>query len=166
MMPTATDQDRGDLLRRLINRRAWQGTPAQEWAPRAAAKLSAGTLDPEHIEWAIAHLEPLPVLRNVPEGRYMLDGRRRYRVVTPTKGRWAGRTSVYAISAKGAETLVTGEQRRKILGEIGTDVLAAAIRYGQETGRCPYCKQALDHPTSIRVGMGERCARKRGLPWK
>lgn len=165
-LTTAVDQDRADRLRTLVNRKAWRGTPAEQWVRRAAAKLSAGTLQPDHVEWAIEHLGPLPTLRTLPDGRYMLDGKRRYRLRTPKEGRWAGRTSVYAISTKGGESLVRGEMARRVIAEIGRDVLGAATRYGRETRRCPYCKQQLDHEISIRVGMGEKCARDRGVPWK
>lgn len=162
-MVTATDADQ---LRVLINRKAWQETACSRWVPRAASKLSAGTLSADQIRWAVEHLQLVPTRRHLPDAKYMLDGKRRYRLRTDTEGRWAGVTTVYAISTKGGETLVKGQLRRRVLAEIARDPLGAAARFGRETRRCPYCRQHLDHAVSVRVGMGEKCASDRGVPWR
>jgi len=43
--------------------------------------------------------------------------------------------------------------------------LIYALSYAQEGRECSFCGLDLDAPESLKVGYGETCAKKRGLPW-
>jgi hypothetical protein len=50
-----------------------------------------------------------------------------------------------------------------LLNAIAADPLAAALRYGQRTGRCSCCGRELTRESSINAGIGPICAEKWGL---
>lgn len=50
-----------------------------------------------------------------------------------------------------------------LLSAIASDPLAAALRYGQRTGRCSCCGRELTKEASINAGIGPVCATKWGL---
>lgn len=51
----------------------------------------------------------------------------------------------------------------ELLMAIASDPLAAALRYGQRTGRCSCCGRELTKEASIEAGIGPVCATKWGL---
>lgn len=56
-----------------------------------------------------------------------------------------------------------GRQAGETLLAIAIDPLAAALRYGQRTGRCACCGRELTKHTSIDAGIGPICKEKWGL---
>jgi hypothetical protein len=175
-MPTSTStslstkagptRDQIERWRWLLANAAWRaaGPGVEQWLTRAVALLKAGTITRDQLQWAIDHLAALP-LRGIPDGMYVL-GDHCYKVRTPTSGRWAGVTGVSAVNAAGAGVALRGQQRRSVLAGLRDIHVEAALRYGRETLRCPYCRHSLEDPTSRRVGTGRWCAAARAIPWK
>lgn len=164
---TVVRPDRAVVLADLLANRQWAGTPAGAWVPRAQAALAEGTMPVEHINWAIQHLVELErrPYEPIEDARYMV-GARRFHCTTPTEGKWAGRTTVVEVSDRGAETLLTRDDRKHALALIrGVGPALAAERYGLNTGRCGYCHIPLNDPRSVAVGRGKKCSEDRGLPW-
>lgn len=56
-----------------------------------------------------------------------------------------------------------GREAGPLLLEIAKDPLAAALRYGQRTGRCACCGRLLTNHTSIDLGIGPICKERWGL---
>lgn len=52
---------------------------------------------------------------------------------------------------------------KSVILEAAQHPLAAAIRYGRETGRCSCCGRDLTNPDSIAAGIGPICREKYGL---
>lgn len=158
-------RDQRDRFRWLLANVAWKtaGQNVVDVVTRAARLVKSRTMSREQMQWVIDRLAQLR-LRAIPDGFYLLAGRR-YKLRTPTEGKRSGFTSVYAVNDT-EEALLRGQQRRAVLDALRDRHVEAALRFGQETQRCPYCNQQLDDPVSRRVGAGQRCAAARAIPWK
>ncbi len=160
----APTREQTDRFKWLVANTTWRSIPKiVDWVTRAVAKVKTRTMSREHMQWAIDHLAAVP-LRGIPDGHYLL-GDRRFKLRTPTDGKWAGRTSVYAVNDDGDGAPLRGQQRRAVLAALADTHFDAAQRFGQQTERCPYCNQQLDDPVSRRVGVGPNCAAARAIPW-
>jgi len=75
-----------------------------------------------------------------------------------------GRFSVARNRDTGVERpLLTVE--REFLDRMRADPVGFISECGKDMGRCCYCNQPLEDPTSKRVGYGKTCAGRYGLPW-
>jgi hypothetical protein len=61
--------------------------------------------------------------------------------------------------------LVAWEIAQKAMTEALADPMAAAVRFGRETGNCSCCGRRLDRKDSIERGIGPICAEKLGAAW-
>lgn len=81
-----------------------------------------------------------------------------FRVDRPTEGRWAGYTFVKRVIGGRPDVAVRGAQARKALDAIlSAGTREAAIRYGQEIGRCGVCNRHLTDEESRAFGIGPHC---------
>lgn len=129
--------------------RASTPTPATPGAHGASQALSQG----------------LPDATTVPAGRYAVevDGQVKfYRVDRPTQGTYAGRVFVKVQASDEMHRLPWPIQVATLHAIAGVGAKAAAIRYGQELGRCGVCNRTLTDAESIAAGIGPVCLAKFG----
>lgn len=101
---------------------------------------------------------------SVPEGHYAVPSATGnndldfYRVDRPTEGNWAGRVFVKVIIGGHPEYAVRGRKVGEVLTRIAEfGHQAAALKYGQEIGRCYRCNRSLTDETSRALGIGPDC---------
>lgn len=103
---------------------------------------------------------------DVPAGRYAVDGEdgtlKFYRVRKVEKGKWAGWTFVDVQASSDFYPIRGLKAVRPILTKIAEDPREAAVRYGQELGRCCICGRTLTNDVSRHYGIGPVCAGRTG----
>jgi hypothetical protein len=105
-------------------------------------------------------------LPSVPEGHYAVSSGTGnndldfYRVDRPTEGRWAGMVFVKRVIGGRPDIRLDFGQTKAALEAIEAEgPEAAAVRYGQEIGRCYRCNRHLTDETSRTLGIGPECRR-------
>lgn len=102
----------------------------------------------------------------VPSGHYAIDSSGDndtafYRVDNITEGRWAGRTFVKMVVGGHPDMNVRPAAIPGILARIiDAGIETAAVRYGQEIGRCYRCNRTLTDEVSRELGIGPDCRTK------
>jgi hypothetical protein len=101
----------------------------------------------------------------VPEGYYAIGpvgDTRFYRIDRPTTGRWAGYVFLNIQAGNELHPVKNHAERLRVLTLVAEDPRAAAIRYGNEIGRCSQCNKTLTNPDSIAAGIGPICSANAG----
>lgn len=101
----------------------------------------------------------------IPEGYYAIGpvgDTRFYRIDRPVSGRWAGYIFLNVQASDELHPVRNHAERLRVLKVIAEDVRAAAIRYGNEIGRCSQCNKTLTNPESLAAGIGSICAGRQG----
>lgn len=166
------DVDRGvELAARLAARLDGTGEPLTkraasttiEWLlskPKAAARA-------EGVDGDRLGGRNVVALPEVEPGYYALrpaDGPIKfYRVDTPNEGRWSGWTFLSALASDERWPIKARDEKRRILGEIAADPIAAQRLYGQEIGSCGRCGRTLTDETSRAFGIGPDCRKIMGV---
>jgi Family of unknown function (DUF6011) len=148
------------FLKRLEEERGL--TPhAMPLTKREAGELIQGLLEMPKPE---QNGKPDSSWEDIPKGHYATDrltGNNDldfWRVDKPTEGRWAGFVFVKRVIGGKPDAPVKGTTRFKALSTIReADPEKAAIRYGQEIGRCWRCNRHLTDETSRALGIGPDC---------
>lgn len=83
-----------------------------------------------------------------------------FKVNTPTKGKWAGRTFLEIQASDDYYPVRDAAKRTATLAAIARDPEAASALYGQKIGRCGVCSRTLTDETSRARGIGPVCADK------
>lgn len=104
---------------------------------------------------------------DVPAGRYAVvdpkdDLLKFYLVDKPQEGRWKGYTFLKVFASDNLWPIKDTNHRTQILKIIQKDPKAAAVRYGNEIGRCWKCHRKLTKQESRELGIGPICAAKEG----
>lgn len=87
-------------------------------------------------------------------------------VYVKCKGSYAGKVTPEGAFMPSRETSrPDAEAIKAALAILTADPEAAAKAYGQRTGNCCFCTQALTDPRSVAAGYGPICAAKWGLAW-
>jgi len=90
------------------------------------------------------------------------DGKpRKFKVQKPKKGRWVGYTFVNGEDGERFDR----DTSTAILKELNDNWAGALSLYGHATGKCGYCRRALELKESVERGYGPVCAKNLGLPY-
>lgn len=100
----------------------------------------------------------------IPNGHYAItfsnDVTRFFKVSSPSKGKWAGRTFLDIQAGDDYFPVRDAVKRSIVLGQIALDPMAASAAYGRLIGSCGVCSRTLTNPQSIAAGIGPVCAEK------
>lgn len=81
-----------------------------------------------------------------------------FRVDRPEEGKWAGYVFVKRVIGGRPSVPVRKAEKARALAAIAqAGIEAAAVKYGQEIGRCYRCNRHLTDETSRRLGIGPDC---------
>lgn len=170
-----------NIMRRVVEglmaHRTWQVTEVAEHIERGRRMLDRGELSIEGANWMIRHLRamnecrgpspmryprPAAVAARVPDGYYMVNGRR-FHVTRETSGRRIGQLKLRELLGKGRSRVIAEPWRGQIIAWIAAGPIEAAIEYGRETTRCNKCNRKMWDPESVKYGRGPDCRDKYGL---
>lgn len=102
------------------------------------------------------------IMARIADGHYALtfsnDVTRFFKVSSPTKGKWAGRTFVDMQAGDEYYPVRDAAKRTTVLRLISADPLAALAHYGHKIGRCGICNRTLTNEESRARGIGPVCA--------
>lgn len=100
----------------------------------------------------------------IPNGHYAItftNGVTRFfKVNTPTKGKWAGRTFLDIQASDDYYPVRDAAKRATVLSQITLDPMAASAAYGRQIGSCGVCGRTLTDETSRAQGIGPVCIGK------
>lgn len=142
--------------------------PVQFKAASANGWQDYGSMAGSYTE-AIKPVAPVQVTRAssscpVPEGHYAvpsLSGKQDldfFQVNRPKEGKWAGYVFVKrVIGGRPSVPVRKAEKARALAAIAAAGIEAAAVKYGQEIGRCYRCNRHLTDETSRRLGIGPDC---------
>lgn len=76
---------------------------------------------------------------------------------------WYGKVDAFGQFVPSKKNQLAGLE--ELLGELSSDPVGAAKKYGKLTGNCCFCGKALSDERSTKEGYGPICATNFGLPW-
>lgn len=158
---------RNDFARSLFEQAQYRGTLSEKQIAAIQRNLAPAVIELASVSRAFDHARAAglkaPRLR-LPEFVFSLATTNSFNVgmiyVKAKDGTYLGK-----ITKHGAffPSRCCEESHKEALRNLDLDVVAAAKKYGQETGECSCCGRLLTDPESVERGIGPICAGKFGL---
>jgi Family of unknown function (DUF6011) len=158
----ATDKQATFIRTLLAEREGY----TEGFAERVKNGLATGVMTTAEASKVIGWLMERPKRKapTVPAGYYAVESATGkndldfFRVDVPEKGKWEGFTFVKRVIGGHPEYRVKGAEARAVLARIAAaGVEDAAVKYGQEIGRCYRCNLTLTDELSRSLGIGPVC---------